>query len=242
MRMPVTVSLVIVAAATSAVAQDTRFQTATITRNHSGSVSGGSQILPDGRVIITNTAVRDMLRIFYDVPDFAIVGAPEWFASERFDIMAQAAGNTSRDGLKQMMRKLLAEQFKLVLHQEARSLPVFELRKSRTDGTLGPNMIPAKTSCETGGTASCPHDLTGGSFTAVAMPMDRIVRTLAELAGRPVIDKTNLPGLYDLKLMWTPGLSTFLGAVREQLGLELEPRDQPAKVLVIDSVERLKGQ
>ena len=52
-------------------------------------------------------------------------------------------------GLKQMMRKLLAEQFKLVLHQESRSLPVFELRTSRTDGTLGPNMIPAKTSCET---------------------------------------------------------------------------------------------
>ena len=70
-----------------------RFQTATIIRNQAGSLSGGSQILPDGRVIITNTPVRDLLRIVYDVPDFVIVGAPEWFASERYDITAQAAGS-----------------------------------------------------------------------------------------------------------------------------------------------------
>ena len=242
MRMPVTASLVIVAAAIVVVPQDIRFQTATMTRNQSGSLSGGSQILPDGRVIITNTAVRDMLRYFYDVPDFAIIGAPEWFTSERYDITAQAAGNPSRDAVKQMMRTMLAEQLQLVLHQEARTLPVFELRQSRADGSLGPNMVPAKTNCEIGGTAACPHDLRSGSYTAVAMPMARIVRTLAELAGRPVIDRTKLSGPYDVKLTWPPGSSTFLAAVREQLGLELEPRDEPAQVLVIDSVGRLKGQ
>jgi uncharacterized protein (TIGR03435 family) len=237
--MPVTASFVIVAAATVAVAQDMGFQTATITRNKSGTLSGGSQILPEGKVIITNTSVRDLLRVVYDVPDFAIIGAPDWFASERYDITAQAAGKPSRDELKQMMRTLLAEQFKLVLHQEARSLPVFELRRSRTDGSLGPNLLPSKTSCEIGGTAACPHELTGASFTAAGMAMARIVRTLAELAGRPVIDKTNLSGLYDVKLTWTPGRLTFLAAVRDQLGLELEARDEPAQVLVIDSVGRL---
>jgi len=242
MRMPVTASLAIIAAAVVAMPQEIRFQTATMTRSQSGSLSGGSQILPDGRVIITNTTVRDMLRYFYDVPYFAIVGAPQWFTSERYDITAQAAGNPSRDAVKQMMRTVLAEQLQLVLHQEPRSLPVFELRKSRADGSLGPNLVPAKTNCEIGGTADCPHDLTGGSYTAIAMPMARIVRTLAELAGRPVIDRTNLSGPYDVKLTWPPGPSTFLAAVREQLGLELEPRDEPAQVLVIDSVGRLKSQ
>jgi uncharacterized protein (TIGR03435 family) len=241
MGMPVTASLVIVATALVAVPQDIRFQTATMTRSQSASLSGGSQILPDGRVIITNTSVRDMLRYFYDVPDFAIIGAPEWFTSERYDITAQAAGNPSRDALKQMMRSMLAEQLQLVVHQEARSLPVFGLRRSRADGSLGPNLIPAKADCEIG-TAACPHDLTGGSYTAVAMPIARIVRTLAELAGRPVIDRTNLSGPYDVKLTWSPGTSAFLAAVRDQLGLELEPRDEPAQVLVIDRVERLKGQ
>jgi uncharacterized protein (TIGR03435 family) len=241
MRTHVTVSLVIVAAVMIAVAQDMRFQTATITRNQSASLSGGSQILPEGKVIITNTPVRDLLRIVYDVPDFAIIGAPEWFASERYDITAQAARRPSGDELKQMMRRLLAEQFKLVLHQEARSMPVFDLRRSSPDGSLGPNLIPSKTSCEIGDTAACPHELTGESFTAVGMPMVRIVRTLAELAGRPVIDKTNLSGLFDVKLTWTSGASTFLAAVRDQLGLELQPRDEPAQVLVIDRVGRLNS-
>lgn len=241
MQMSAIASLIIVVAAPVA-AQNIHFQTAIMTTNHSESLSGGSQILPDGKVIVTNTSVRDMLRIFYDVPDFAILGAPEWFASERFDITAQAAANTPRDELKQMMRRLLAEQLKLVLHEEARLLPIFELRRSRTGETLGPNLIPAKTSCETGGTAACPHDLTDGSYTAAAMPIARIVRTLAELAGRPVIDKTNLSGLFDIKLTWTPGAAAFLSAVREQLGLELEPRDEPARVLVIDHAERLKTQ
>jgi uncharacterized protein (TIGR03435 family) len=241
--MPVKAILVIVVAAMVALPQDIRFETATMTRNQSGSLSGGSQILPDGRVIISNTSVRDMLRYFYDVPDFAIIGAPEWFTTERYDIAAQTAGNPSREALKQMMRTVLAEQLRLEVHQEARSLPVFELRKSHADGSLGPNLVPAKTNCEIdGGTAACPHDLKGGSYTAIAMPMARIVRTLAELSGRPVIDRTNLSGPYDVRLTWSPGSSTFLAAVREQLGLELEPKDGPAQVLVIDRVGRLKGQ
>ena len=114
MKMPITASLVIFGAAILAGPQNVRFQTATMTRNQSASRSGGSQILPDGRVIITNTSVRDMLRYFYDVPDFAISGAPEWFTSERYNITAQAAGNPSRDALKQMMRTVLAEQLQLV--------------------------------------------------------------------------------------------------------------------------------
>jgi uncharacterized protein (TIGR03435 family) len=238
----VAISIALLASVAAAAAQDVRFQTATMTRSESNSLSGGSRILPDGSVIISNTTVRDMLRIFYDVPDFAIVAAPEWFDSARFDIKAQAPANTARDGLKQMMRALLAEQLQLVLHQETRSLPVFQLRKDRADGTLGPNMNPAKISCETGGTAECPHDLTSGSFTAVAMPLTRIVRTLSELAGRPVIDKTSLSGLYDVKLTWIPDPSTFLLAVREQWGLRLEPQDETTQVLVIDRVEQLKAK
>lgn len=240
--MPLRSGLVILSVLPIMIAQDLRFQTATITKNQSGSSSGGSQILPHGKVIITNASIRDMLHIVYDVPDFAIIGAPEWLASEHFDIVAQAAENTSRDGLKQMMRKLLAEQFHLAARQETRSLPVFELRWSHTEGTLGPNIKPAKISCEVGSTAACPHEVTAGSFTATAMPAGRVVLTLAELAGRPVINKVNLSGLYDVNLTWTPGPSAFREAVRDQLGLELEPMNEPAQVLVIDRVEHLQTQ
>jgi uncharacterized protein (TIGR03435 family) len=233
----VSVGLALTAWAALGFAQDLRFQNATVSLNASASLSGGSEIRPGGRVTITNTSMRDTLRLIYDVPDFAIVGAPEWLASERYDIEAQAAGNPSRDELKAMMRSLLADQFKLIAHREFRKVPVFELRRLRDDGVLGPGLVPAKISCEVGSTAACPHELSAGSYTAKGMPVPRLVRTLAELAGRPLIDRTNLSGTYDVSLTWTPG-RPILAAVREQLGLNLETSDEPAQVLVIDSVVR----
>jgi uncharacterized protein (TIGR03435 family) len=62
-----------------------------------------------------------------------------------------------------------------------------------------------------------------------------------------VIDKTNLKGLYDFRLQFTPeafsgntagtGPSIFT-ALQEQLGLRLESTKGPVDVLVIDHVER----
>ena len=238
MKLPVAATIVLFAASTIAVAQDKRFQTVTMTRNQSGKLSGGSQMLPDGKVIITNTSVRDLLRVVYDVPDFAILGAPAWFTSERYDITAQAAGKPTRDEMKQMMRALLAEQLKLVLHPSERLLDVFELRLSHADGSLGPGLIPSKTNCEVDVTPACPHELTGTTYTATGMQFARIVRTLSELAGRPIVDKTALSGMYDVKLTWNLSSVTFPAAVRDQLGLLLQPGNIQAQVLVIDSAVR----
>jgi uncharacterized protein (TIGR03435 family) len=60
--------------------------------------------------------------------------------------------------------------------------------------------------------------------------------------GRPVIDKTGLEGYYDFKLSYMPELPpdasdrpNFFQALREQLGLRLEP--QKGTGSVIDSIE-----
>ena len=76
-------------------------------------------------------------------------------------------------------------------------------------------------------------------------------RLIASAAGRLVVDRTGLTGPYDLDLQWTPdqqplpgdapgaqsdGVSLF-AALREQLGLKLEPTKTPAEVIVIESGE-----
>jgi uncharacterized protein (TIGR03435 family) len=79
--------------------------------------------------------------------------------------------------------------------------------------------------------------------------------------GRPVVDQTGLTGDYDVSVEFSmeaarnalraeaapssadaaseppPGI-TFMDAVREQLGLKLEPTRAPVQVLVIDHIER----
>ena len=78
---------------------------------------------------------------------------------------------------------------------------------------------------------------------------------LVPQVGRPIIDKTNLTGTYDLDLKFAPetaipaigiggdtpadpGGPSIFTALTEQLGLKLESTRGPADVLVIDHVER----
>lgn len=71
--------------------------------------------------------------------------------------------------------------------------------------------------------------------------------------GRPVVDETGLTGKFDFTIQWTPDPSsivphekdaeegpgsTFLEALKEQLGLKLKPAKAPIEVPVIDHVER----
>jgi uncharacterized protein (TIGR03435 family) len=67
-----------------------------------------------------------------------------------------------------------------------------------------------------------------------------------ELDGRTVIDKTGLTGKYDWILEWRPlslnstdsdetGPSLFT-ALKEQLGLKLEPARGPVQIVVVDAV------
>ena len=67
-------------------------------------------------------------------------------------------------------------------------------------------------------------------------------------AGRPVVDKTGLTGIYDMHLdmgqtglaaegSTEPGASVF-SSVQEQLGLKLEPQKEKVEHLIIDHIER----
>ena len=97
--------------------------------------------------------------------------------------------------------------------------------------------------------------LAAGSGRTIA----QLVPTLADLVGRPVIDKTGLTGMYDFSLKYAPdgryagpiapppgaptppvdpdapGDST---AIQEQLGLKLESARGPVEVVVIDKFEK----
>ena len=108
----------------------------------------------------------------------------------------------------------------------------------------------------TNGRPTCGTRTTRGNMMTTGVAMSDFARNLAPFAGRPVVDKTGLSGVFDLDLTWTPeqgpagpegtqsqtapsidGVSLFT-AVQEQLGLKLDAQRGPVDVVVIESAER----
>ena len=176
-------------------------------------------------------------------PNGEVVGAPDWVTSENFDVEARAGRDLARAELAPLMRSLLADRFKLRAHVETRVRQLYELRLARTDRRLGPAMRPSTTDCESSQTAcSTRGGLGSGEIVSNGISMTRFATWLPALVGRPVIDKTGLRGYYEVSLKYSmataddaPVLPT---ALREQLGLMLQPVDAPTEVLVIDHIER----
>jgi uncharacterized protein (TIGR03435 family) len=90
-----------------------------------------------------------------------------------------------------------------------------------------------------------------------AVPLSSVIRLLRGQIGTPIIDKTNLKGLFDLDFhlvvsskvvslqdlrkkdqQRVPNESRLYLAAIQELGLSLEPAEGPVEVLVVDSVQK----
>jgi len=226
-----------------------RFDVVSIKPNNSPE-PGGRNALESGSYSGIGVTLRRMIALAYlPVPTSLISGGPTWLTSDRFDVRARFTGNPPREQLQLMMRAMLADRFKLRVHRETRATPVFALVVDRP-GVLGPALRPAKVDCASpeGNKTNmpwCAFQYTDGLIRGAGVTLDRIAGELD--AGRIVVNRTGLAGLYDLELRWAsdpgtspaadapPGLAT---ALREQLGLRLQTDTAPLEHLVIDSAER----
>jgi uncharacterized protein (TIGR03435 family) len=221
--------------------------------------------------------VGGILRQALQKPDYQMVGAPGWINTERYSIRAKPPADAPRNAMSVMLLNLLKDRFQLVSHLETREQTIFHLVLARSDGRLGPNLTLTSAACQATvanreeaikrGAPPLfePNDPCGsgrsspGLFAFTGSRLDRLVPALADLMGRPVIDKTGLTGLYDLTLKFAyegrmPGIMGPLGAplapavdpdvpslsaaVQEQLGLKLEGTRGPVEIAVIDKFEK----
>src|SRR5688500_16303953 len=110
------------------------FEVASVKRNTSGADGGSFGSRPGGTVVVTNNTLRNIIRNTYGVQNSQIVGGPDWVNTERFDITARANANPAPSEMLLMMRRLLADRFRLVVHNEARETSVYALILARSDG------------------------------------------------------------------------------------------------------------
>jgi hypothetical protein len=138
--------------------------------------------------------------------------------------------------------------------RETREGAVLALVRARTDGAPGTQLGLTSLDCskpEACGLISTV-DGNGGVLRGGGQTMTDLAENLTGRVNQPVIDRTGLTGRYDFVLRWTPdnfqnatgksGPSTdgtpIVTALREQLGLKLEPQRAPVEFLIIDRIER----
>jgi uncharacterized protein (TIGR03435 family) len=214
-------------------------------RAHQGPVSRIGLSISGTLVTVAAYTVGDLITDGYGMKDYQVAGVTGWIGSDRYDIAARSAGESAptRDQARQMLQTLLTERFQLKIHQEMKEMSVYAL----VIGKRGPKLKE--------NTADTPMWRMSGKgldtqMTFTSSPIEQLVTQLAHIpgVGRPVLDKTGLPGRYDFQLNLTrdlPGTSTtgpegqsVFTAIEEQLGLRLESQKAPIGVLVIDHVEK----
>jgi uncharacterized protein (TIGR03435 family) len=164
----------------------------------------------NGRNFATRaSSLLDLISFSYEVQAKQIVGGPDWLDKDRYDIAAvpDIDGVPNPEQLRSMIRKLLTDRFKLTFHKEKRDMSAYVLMVAKS----GQKLIPTERKGPLPGIGFRP--MAGGVM------LNMVNGTLADLTGflqiivldRPVVDRTELKGKFDLTLKFTPDETQFHG-------------------------------
>jgi len=211
-----------------------------------------------------NVSLHTLIQTAYRVQEAQLTGEADWMKTDRYDINEtvdpsvadQMRGLSEKQRQligQQMLQQLVADYFKVTLHQESRDLPAYELMaaeggvKLQSVSKIG--MVRMNI----------------GELIAHGAPIEILTTQLSQRLGRTVVNKTGLTGNYDFTLRWTPDAEELararaaglppklmeaqpttptdsapplLTAVQEQLGLKLQPQVERVPILVIDHAEQ----
>jgi uncharacterized protein (TIGR03435 family) len=245
------ISVCLLMAACACVALGQEFEVVAVKPNKSGS-NGSSSHSDRGMLTSSNQTLRRMILLAYGMQDYQVEG-PAWLGSERFDVAAKFPEALPQDrekyaaAMRNMMRKMLEERFKLQVHRDQKIFPVYGLLVAKKG-------IKFKEVPDTGSHSNSDDTHYEGSGISMA----GFAAFLSREVGQPVLDMTGLKGAYALKLDWVreprttvevksdvpvaqdalPG-TNIPTAIQDQLGLRLEMRKAPIEILIVDHVERV---
>jgi uncharacterized protein (TIGR03435 family) len=230
------------------------FEVASIKLAKPGDAAGGIKAMPGGEEYIAqNAPVKLMIALMYKIPMRQISGGPDWLATDLYAIDAKADHSYNIDDLHIMFQNLLADEFKLKFHKEIKEGNVYAL-------TIDKSGLKMK---ENTGDQNFNIPVTGNvaaGFTGERVNMQYLCWWLGQAlqnSERPVVDQTGLTKNYDFKLTFIPELPpnvspetipaeilnrpTLFEALKQQLGLRLDPQKGPVEYYVIDHIERPAG-
>jgi uncharacterized protein (TIGR03435 family) len=208
-------------------------------------------VVRSGQFELRTATMLDLIGRAWDINTANIAGGPSWIETDRFDIIAKVPADTSPEALRLMLQSLLADRFKLVVHNEDKPMAAYVLtagkrpllKQSEGAGPGGCEPQESDMSPVINGSFLC-HHVTMAEFAQILQTWGRPpVRSY--IGTNPVRDMTGLQGAWDFHIKWTGrGMLTSAGsdgitlfdAMEKQLGLKMELKQAPIPVLVVDNV------
>ena len=216
-------------------------------RNPGVGMTGGQ--LRDGRYELHNATMVDLIRTAYSVDAERVLGGPSWLELDKFTVIAKAPQSTSLPTLKLMLQSLLADRFKLVVHQDTRPMMSYALTviggKPKMREAAGPGSGCQGQPQPPPEPGVVPTQLGVCRGVTMAAFADVLPRAAGPYITSPVVDETGLTGTWDFEIRFhgrlqlaqagTEGISIF-DALEKQLGLKLELKQRPTSAFVVDSL------
>jgi uncharacterized protein (TIGR03435 family) len=191
---------------------------------------------PDPAMVRCTSATLKMLLVrAYDVKNYQIQG-PAWIESEGYDLMAKVPDGVPADKVPAMLQALLADRFGVKIHKETRILPAYELTVAKGGPKLkevetaklpalpepgsalpppppprGPGSGPPPLSSMPVGMVMMMISTNGSRMVRGNMTIEALANHLTSSLDRPVFDKTDLKGTYEIDLEYLGNESDGIG-------------------------------
>jgi uncharacterized protein (TIGR03435 family) len=225
---------------------------------------------PKGGLFSWNAPVGNMIAFAYDLRSQQVKSAmwkelPKWAQDEWYTVEARADGTPSREDVRQMVRSLLEERFKLAVHSGTHEGQVNALTvvkpgvglKPHADGAACDMVLPPADRAYPAYKDYPVHcgifDREMGKYKRriemMNVTMAQIADTLSGHSPLPVVDTTGLTGHYDAFLDYGPGMlppdadpaaevgSPVSVALEKQLGMKLVKQNATVDFFDIDHIE-----
>lgn len=216
--------------------------------------------MTDNSVSLKNLTLEQLICSAWDVKPYELSGLSGWMKSSRFDLTAKVSPDDlaaykklSTPQRLRMLQDLLSERFRLRLHEKNGISMIYNLivdkggpKFETTTALAAPSEEEAK--ANPGKYKKGLMTFGPGMYQGTGVNIHSLVSQVANAVEKPVVDRTGLTGLYDIKLRYrrddaTQGSgdeadqSSVFTALQEQLGLKLVADRGPVQTLVIDGAQ-----
>jgi len=190
---------------------------------------GGRGFQPGGRIDFQAIPLSAIIGAAWDInlgPGEDIAGAPKWVSSAKYDLVAKtyaATGGTNAnnpqidiDDLRAMLRKLLIDRLKMVIHYEDRPQNAYtlvaakpKLKKADPLGRTGCKVGPAPVGKDS--PSGPPPFLAKCQNITMAQFAEQLPTMAPVYFHNPVLDASGIEGAWDFTLAFSPVPPNLLG-------------------------------